>query len=83
MTITVTDFRKIEEGIMLLLESEYGDKNNDKVEDFLNGLRLYLKDRVKIQGMSPVDEVPFEYPVALSEPPIKPRNNMLPKGSLK
>ena len=72
MTITVTDFRKIEEGIMLLLESEYGDKNNDKVEDFLNGLRLYLKDRVKIQGMSPVDEVPFEYPVALSEPPIKP-----------
>jgi hypothetical protein len=69
--ITVTDFRKIEDGILLLLDQEFGECRSEKAEDFLNGLRQYLKYRVKIEGISPVDEVIFEYPSMIA-PTYKP-----------
>jgi hypothetical protein len=81
MTTTITDFRKIEDGIMLLLDQEFGERNSDKVEDFLNGLRLYLKDRVKIQGVSPADELVFEYP-KMTAPLFEPKPRWKPKNKV-
>lgn len=68
MTISVNDFHKIEDGIRYVLDHEYGDRNNHKVDDVLQAMRGYLKDRrVRIEGSDPC-EVPIVYPVQLILP---------------
>jgi hypothetical protein len=78
--IPVTDFRRIEEGIVLLLDSEFGESNNKKVDDFLNGLRLYLRNRkIKIVPEKINDDIEVEFPTALS--PLSVNSNVRMYGS--
>jgi len=81
--MTRAEFLRVEEGLRHVIALEFGQKDNELVDDCIQDLRLFLRDRgVKIEpGVNPVDDVIF--PVAIYELPTKPKNNILPKGSLK
>jgi hypothetical protein len=53
------------------LDSEFGESNNEKVDDFLNGLRLYLRDRgIKI-AQDELEKVEITFPTLLVSTPTK------------
>jgi hypothetical protein len=76
MTISISDFRTIETGITLALESVYGDTNNNNVDSVINAVRRHLKNKdVKIERRDDSPTVSIVFPQSVIEPPLMKKQN--------
>lgn len=67
--MTVTEFRFIEAAIERMLKDQYLEQN-EKIEEALNDLRIFLRGKVKIKGQDIPITITFPTTIA---PSIQPK----------